>query len=120
MIEVLDRDGPGVAREADGAVHIVYGAHLFDERLRVLSRHPRIVEPCQQLTGSDVFVHQSRINAKQAKGAMMDWHQDFGDYHRADGLPEPRGIVVAVFMDEIIAASSTDTSAPPNKRGKST
>ena len=116
MIEVLDRDGPEVAREADGAVHIVYGAHLFDERLRVLSRHPRIVEPCQQLTGSDVFVHQSRINAKQAKGAMMDWHQDFGDYHRADGLPEPRGIVVAVFMDEITACNAPLMCVPGSQR----
>ena len=116
MNEVLDRDVPEVAREADGAVHIVYGAHLFDERLRALSRHPRIVDPCRQLTGSDVFVHQSRINAKQAKGAMVDWHQDFGVYHRVDGVPEPRGIVVAVFLDEVTACNAPLMCVPGSQR----
>lgn len=107
MGEVLKRDGPEVAREQDGSVHLVYGMHLFDERLHALSRHPRIVEPCRQLAGAEVFVHQSRVNAKQFHGAMVDWHQDFGIYHRVDGLPEPRGIVVAVFLDEV-----TECNAP--------
>ena len=101
MIEVLNRDGPEVAREQDGSVHLVYGMHLFDERLYTLSRHPRIVEPCRQLADGEVFVHQSRVNAKQYHGAMVDWHQDFGIYHRVDGLPEPRGIVVGIFLDEV-------------------
>lgn len=115
-IEVLNRDGPEVVREADGAAHIVYGAHLFDDRLWALSRHPRIVGPLQQLSGSDVFVHQSRINAKQPKGATMDWHQDFGDYHRTDGVPEPRGIVVAVFLDEITACNAPLMCVPGSQR----
>ena len=36
MGEVLKRDGPEVAREQDGTVHLVYGMHLFDERLHAL------------------------------------------------------------------------------------
>ena len=106
MDEVLNRDGPEVARECDGSVHLVFGMHLFDERLRALSRHPRVVEPSRQLAGHEVFIHQSRVNAKQFHGAMVDWHQDFGIYHRVDGLPAPRGIVVAVFLDEITACNA--------------
>ena len=106
MAQVLKRDGPEVARERDGTVHLVYGVHLFDDRLFALSRHPRIVEPCRKLTGGEVFVHQSRVNAKQFHGAMVDWHQDFGIYHRVDGLPASRGIVVAVFLDEVTACNA--------------
>ena len=46
---------------------------------------------------SQVFVHQSRINIKQQNGSIVEWHQDFGTYHRVDGIPEARGIMIGVF-----------------------
>ncbi|MEM7326395.1 MAG: phytanoyl-CoA dioxygenase family protein [Actinomycetota bacterium] len=106
-VEVLDRPGPEVGREDDGAPSICWGAHLFDERLGTLTRHPRVVEPARQLLENDIFVHQSRINMKQTNGSIVAWHQDFGTYHRVDGVPEPRGIMIAVFVDDV-----TDTNAP--------
>ena len=99
-------DGPEVARERDGTPHVVYGVHLLDDRLKALSRHPRLVGPAEQLLGDRIFVHQSRMNAKQMGGAIVDWHQDFGTYHRVDGLPEPKGLMISIFLDEVTACNA--------------
>ncbi len=106
-LEVMDRPGPEVGREADGSPHVCWGMHLFDDRLGTLTRHPSIVEPSRQLLDNDIFVHQSRINMKQTNGSIVAWHQDFGTYHRVDGVPEPNGIMIAVFCDDV-----TDLNAP--------
>ncbi len=115
-IEVLDRPGPEVGREADGAPSICWGMHLFDERLATLTRHPAIVEPARQLLGNDIFVHQSRINMKQPNGSIVAWHQDFGTYHRVDGVPEPRGIMIAVFLDDVTAVNAPLLAVPGSHR----
>jgi len=94
-------DGPEVAREPDGAPHVVYGMHLLDDRFGTLQRHPAMLSASEQLLDSKVFVHQSRVNVKQIDGSIVKWHQDFGTYHRVDGLPKPSGIMIGVFLDDI-------------------
>ena len=106
-LEVLERPGPEVGREADGSPHVSWGMHLFNERLALLCRHKNLVNPSRTLLNSDVYVHQSRINLKQTNGSVVAWHQDFGTYHRVDGVPEPRGIMIAVFLDDV-----TEVNAP--------
>ncbi|MBT4044733.1 MAG: hypothetical protein HOK21_24380 [Rhodospirillaceae bacterium] len=98
---VTNRDGPEVARENNGAPHVVYGMHLIDDRFNALVRHPDLVAAAEQLLGEKFFVHQSRVNVKQTDGSIVKWHQDFGTYHRVDGLPEPKGIMIGVFLDDI-------------------
>ena len=92
--DVLKRPGPEVAREADGTPHVCWGMHLFDERFKILTQHPKLLRPVEQLLESKVFVHQSRINIKQRNGSVVEWHQDFGTYHRVDGIPEARGCLL--------------------------
>ncbi len=115
-LQVMDRPGPEVGREADGAPHVCWGMHLFDERLGALARHPDLVEPCRQLLGNDIYVHQSRINMKQTNGSIVAWHQDFGTYHRVDGVPEPRGIMVAVFLDDVTHVNAPLLAVPGSHR----
>jgi ectoine hydroxylase len=111
-LDVVKRPGPEVAREADGSPHVSWGMHLFDERLAALTRHPMVVDTARQLLGTDVFVHQSRINIKQTNGSIVEWHQDYGTYHRVDGIPEPRGIMIAVFLDDISAVNAPLLAVP--------
>lgn len=115
-LEVMERPGPEVGREADGSPHVCWGMHLFDERLSTLTRHPGLVEPSRQLLGSEVFVHQSRINMKQTGGSVVAWHQDFGTYHRVDGVPEPRGIMIAVFLDDLSTLNAPLLAVPGSHR----
>ncbi|MEM9564513.1 MAG: phytanoyl-CoA dioxygenase family protein [Actinomycetota bacterium] len=115
-IEVMDRPGPEVGREADGSPHVCWGMHLFDERLGAVARHPALIGPSTQLLGDDVFVHQSRINMKQTNGSIVAWHQDFGTYHRVDGVPEPRGIMIAVFLDDVTNVNAPLLAVPGSHR----
>ena len=61
---------------------------------------------------SQVFVHQSRINIKQQNGSIVEWHQDFGTYHRVDGIPEARGIMIGVFLDDVNACNAPVLAVP--------
>ncbi len=101
VAEVTQRDGPQRMIEKDGSPHVVYGMHRLDDRFRALSRHPQLVGYAEELLGSPFYVHQSRVNVKQYGGSIVDWHQDYGTYHRVDGVPRPDGIMISVFLDDI-------------------
>ena len=105
--DVIQKDGPHVMREKSGLPHVVYGMHLLDHRLGALAQHPALVGMAQQLLGKDIYVHQSRVNAKQSGGAIVNWHQDYGTYHRVDGVPRPDGIMIAIFPNDV-----SDFNAP--------
>ncbi|MBH66782.1 MAG: hypothetical protein CMM58_00355 [Rhodospirillaceae bacterium] len=111
-LEVLKRPGPEVARESDGSPHVCWGMHMFDERFKALIRHPKLLRPVEQLLGKKVFVHQSRINIKQRNGSIVEWHQDFGTYHRVDGVPEAKGIMIGIFLDDVSACNAPVLAIP--------
>jgi ectoine hydroxylase len=113
---VLGRDGPEVAREPNGEPHVLYGMHLWDDRFATLARHPAVLEPVMQLLGGGVFVHQSRVNTKQTGGSIVAWHQDWGTYHRVDGVPEPRGVMIGVFLDDVNACNAPILAVPGSHR----
>lgn len=99
--DVIKIDGPQVMRERNGLPHVIYGMHLLDQRLGTLARHPKLVGIAEQLLGKNIYVHQSRVNAKQTGGAIVNWHQDFGTYHRVDGVPRDEGIMIAIFLNNV-------------------
>ncbi|MFQ5773708.1 MAG: phytanoyl-CoA dioxygenase family protein [Kiloniellaceae bacterium] len=110
-VAVLNREVPGIFaqrrpevwRERDGrAVRTAFAAHTYNEAFRRLAAHPRMIEPVKQLLGGDAYVHQFKINGKQAfDGDVWQWHQDYGTWARDDLMPEPRAMNIAVFLDEV-------------------
>jgi len=109
---LIDYDGPEVAKDSSGAPHVVYGMHLLDERMAMLVRHPVLVAAVEQILGKQFFVHQSRVNIKQTDGSIVKWHQDFGTYHRVDGLPRSEGIMIGVFLDDVDACNAPVLAIP--------
>jgi L-proline 4-hydroxylase len=100
--KILRLDRQEVWREKTGAPRTAFAAHTFNEVFRLLAHHPRLVEPLQQLFGEPVYVHQFKLNAKAAfEGDVWQWHQDYGTWARDDGMPEPRAMNIAVFLDEV-------------------
>jgi ectoine hydroxylase len=100
---ILNTERQEVWREKSGAPRTAFAAHTFNEAFRLLAHHPRLVEPLRQLFGEDVYVHQYKINAKAAfEGDVWQWHQDYGTWARDDGMPEPRAMNIAVFLDEVM------------------
>ncbi|MEE2689177.1 MAG: phytanoyl-CoA dioxygenase family protein [Pseudomonadota bacterium] len=100
-IFMMDREE--VFRESDGkTARTAFAAQNYNEAFRCLGRHPRLVSPVRQVLGGEVYMHQFKVNAKAAfNGDVWQWHQDFGVWHRDDGMPEPRAMNIAVFLEEV-------------------
>ena len=100
---VYAQDREEVWREKDGSTpRTAFAAHLYNEAFRRLGAHPRLIEPVEQLLDGKLYMHQYKVNAKAAfDGDVWQWHQDFGTWHRDDGMPEPRAMNIAVFLDEV-------------------
>jgi ectoine hydroxylase len=113
---LIRHEGPEVAKDGSGAPHVVYGMHLLDDRMAMLVRHPELVAAVERTLGKQFFVHQSRVNIKQMDGSIVQWHQDFGTYHRVDGLPRPDGIMIGVFLDDINACNAPVMAIPGSHR----
>jgi ectoine hydroxylase len=94
---------PENVREKTGdAVRTNFAAHMYSAPFARLARHPRMVEPVKQVFGEDVYMHQFKINGKQAfDGDVWQWHQDYGTWRNDDQMPEARAMNVAIFLDEV-------------------
>jgi ectoine hydroxylase len=94
---------PENVREKTGdVVRTNFAAHLYSAPFARLARHPRMVEPVKQLFGEELYMHQFKINGKQAfDGDVWQWHQDYGTWKNDDQMPEPRAMNVAIFLDEV-------------------
>src|ERR1043166_8189124 len=100
---ILKTERQEIWREKSGAPRTAFASHTYSEVFRLLAHHPRLVEPLQQLFGEGVYVHQFKINAKAAfEGDVWQWHQDYGTWARDDGMPQPRAMNIAVFLDEVM------------------
>ncbi|HSO07713.1 MAG TPA: phytanoyl-CoA dioxygenase family protein [Pelomicrobium sp.] len=90
-------------REKDSnAVRTNFAAHLYSEPFARLARHPRMVEPVEQLFGEKLYMHQFKINGKAAfTGDVWQWHQDYGTWLNDDLMPEPRAMNVAIFLNDV-------------------
>jgi ectoine hydroxylase len=94
---------PENVREKTGdVVRTNFAAHMYSYPFAKLARHPRMVEPIKHLFGEDVYMHQFKINGKQAfDGDVWQWHQDYGTWMNDDQMPEARAMNVAIFLDEV-------------------
>ncbi|WP_366145189.1 FCD domain-containing protein [Bradyrhizobium sp.] len=69
-------------------------------RRSMATAHPRMIDPVEQIFGAKVYMHQYKINAKSAfTGDVWQWHQDYGTWKRDDGMPQPRAMNIAIFLD---------------------
>ncbi|MCZ0210361.1 ectoine hydroxylase [Streptomyces achromogenes] len=82
-------------------IRSVFEVHRISEVFANLVRDPRVVGRARQILGSDVYVHQSRINVKPGFGASgFYWHSDFETWHAEDGLPNMRTVSVSIALTE--------------------
>ncbi|MGW0670365.1 ectoine hydroxylase [Streptomyces sp. NPDC002746] len=82
-------------------VRSVFEVHRLSEVFAKLVSDERVVGRARQILGSDVYVHQSRINVKPGFGASgFYWHSDFETWHAEDGLPNMRAVSVSIALTE--------------------
>ena len=91
-----------VREKGSQAVRTNFAAHLVSEPFARLGRHPRMVEPVQDLLGEALYMHQFKINGKMAfEGDVWQWHQDYGTWKNDDLMPTERAMNVAIFLDDV-------------------
>lgn len=97
-----EEDEANIREKKSGVVRTAMGLHLRDVLFERLVRHPRLVEPAQQIAGNDLYVQQVKINVKAAfEGEQWQWHQDFSTHHNDDGVPEPLALNLHIFLDDV-------------------
>jgi len=92
-----------VVREKDGETpRSAFAAQTYSDPFRRLGRHPRLIKPVQKILDGPVYLHQFKVNAKAAfDGDVWQWHQDYGTWQRDDGMPEPRALNIALFLEDV-------------------
>ncbi|GGR49091.1 ectoine hydroxylase [Streptomyces netropsis] len=94
-------DERAVVEPKSQEIRSVFEVHRLSRVFADLVRDPRVVGRARQILGSDVYVHQSRINVKPGFGASgFYWHSDFETWHAEDGLPGMRTVSVSIALTE--------------------
>jgi ectoine hydroxylase len=101
--ELYSRQEAYNVREKDSqAVRTNFAAHLYSEPFARLGRHPRMIEPVEDLLGEKLYMHQFKINGKMAfEGDVWQWHQDYGTWLNDDQMPTERAMNIAIFLDDV-------------------
>lgn len=96
------REGEEVVREpGSAALRSIFRVHELGPRLSGLARDPRLLNVARQILGSEVYVHQSRVNMKPAlDGKEFYWHSDFETWHVEDGMPAMRALSCSVLLTD--------------------
>ncbi|OBI47315.1 ectoine hydroxylase [Mycobacterium kyorinense] len=98
---ILADDERSVLEPDSREIRSIFEVHKVSPAFAALIADPRLVGPARQLLGSDVYVHQSRINFKPGfNGQEFFWHSDFETWHAEDGMPAPRAVSVSVALTE--------------------
>jgi ectoine hydroxylase len=116
---IFAMDRPEIVREKQSGIpRTAFACQTYDEAYRRLARHPRLVEPVQQILGGDVYMHQFKINAKAAfEGEQWQWHQDYGTWVNDDKMPEPRAMNISVFLDDVTPYNGPLMIIPGSHKG---
>lgn len=84
----------------------LFRVHQLNELFARLSRDRRIVPLIEYLLGSEVYIHQSRLNFKPGfSGKDLYWHSDFETWHTEDGMPRMRALSVSIALTEAYEAN---------------
>ncbi|MFF3747700.1 ectoine hydroxylase [Streptomyces kronopolitis] len=82
-------------------IRSVFEVHKISEVFAELVRDPRVLDRARQILGSEVYVHQSRVNVKPGFGSSgFYWHSDFETWHAEDGLPRMRTVSLSIALTE--------------------
>ncbi|MFC4335030.1 ectoine hydroxylase [Salininema proteolyticum] len=104
-LERLDgelRDDERVIREpASDEVRSVFDVHRLSDYIADFIRRDEVAGVARQILGSDVYIHQSRINFKPGFGGnSFYWHSDFETWHAEDGMPRIRAVSLSVALTD--------------------
>ncbi|WP_433173508.1 ectoine hydroxylase [Actinoallomurus sp. CA-150999] len=99
--EAVLRDDRTVTERGSDEIRSIFEVHKVSDVFAELVTDPRVVGRARQILGSDVYVHQSRVNYKPGfKGKDFYWHSDFETWHAEDGMPRMRAVSISIALTE--------------------
>ena len=97
--DLVKREPVAIIEPESKALRSVFEIHKRNQLFAALCKHPRLVAIARQLLGSEVYIHQSRINYKSGfKGREFYWHSDFETWHVEDGVPAMRMVSCSISL----------------------
>jgi ectoine hydroxylase len=88
-----------IVEPGSSAVRSVFRVHRDSPAMHGVIADPRLAGAARQLLGSDVYIHQSRVNFKAAfEGKAFPWHSDFETWHIEDGMPRMRALSASILL----------------------
>ncbi|QCQ89751.1 ectoine hydroxylase [Rhodococcus sp. SGAir0479] len=96
------RDDERIVREGDSvAVRSIFDILELSDAVRRVVEASGAYDLARDILGSDVYVHQSRLNYKPGfQGGAFYWHSDFETWHAEDGMPLPRAVSASIALTE--------------------
>jgi len=93
---------PEVIREpSSNTVRSVFAVHRDNAVFQALAKSDKLRDIVRQMLGSDVYIHQSRINFKPGfTGKEFYWHSDFETWHVEDGMPRMRALSCSIALED--------------------
>lgn len=95
-------DTPKKIFEKNGSMRSFFAPHEESSILDGVGKLNRLVESVEQLLDNEIYIHQTKLNTKQALvGDWWDWHQDFAYWHLEDGMPGSNVLTAMIFLDDV-------------------
>nr|WP_249420332.1 ectoine hydroxylase [Rhabdothermincola salaria] len=100
LLATVPGDDERIIREHGGdTVRSIFEVHKLSKVFADLAADPRLAGPARQILGSDIYLHQSRLNLKPGfRGKEFYWHSDFETWHAEDGMPRMRAVSLSLSL----------------------
>ena len=88
-----------IAERGSDHIRSIFEVHRRSDVFADLAADPRLMTMATQILGSDVYLHQSRLNLKPGfRGREFYWHSDFETWHVEDGVPSMRMVSCSISL----------------------
>ncbi|NEW25979.1 ectoine hydroxylase [Nocardia cyriacigeorgica] len=90
-----------IVEKSSNQVRSVFEVHRLSSAIAELAAEPRVAGLARQILGSEVYLHQSRVNYLPGFGGTgFYWHSDFETWHAEDGMPSPRAVSISIALTD--------------------
>lgn len=97
----LRDDARLIVEKSSNRVRSIFEVHKLSSAVAELAREERVVGLARKVLGSEVYVHQSRVNYMPGfRGTGFYWHSDFETWHAEDGMPAPRAVSLSIALTD--------------------
>ncbi len=88
-----------VTEALSGEIRSIFAVHTVSDPFLRLASDERLLGMARQILGSDVYLHQARVNFKPGfRGKEFYWHSDFETWHCEDGMPGMRAVSCSIAL----------------------